>query len=124
MASIANVPGNETSGYDVLNLHMHGFEVAPHLFHPMGTSDPAAPWISLEPDEGSEQQCYCYRFTVSEEMSKGIFLYHTHRHGTTSMLTWSGLFGVALTDTTVAEGRSEVLEGQKNAANNPETSMI
>lgn len=26
-------------GWDVLNLHMHGWEVAPHLFHPMGTSN-------------------------------------------------------------------------------------
>ena len=35
-------PGNETGGYDWLNIHMHGFEVVPHLFHPMGT--PGTVW--------------------------------------------------------------------------------
>lgn len=86
---------------------MHGWEVAPHLFHPQGTSNPAAPWISVSPDEASGQQCYCYRHTISETQSRGDFLYHTHRHGTTTELTWGGMFGLSLTgEETVAEARS------------------
>lgn len=96
-----NVPGLEYSGFDVLNIHMHGFEVAPHLFHPMGTSQPDAHWIELYPEPPQDaawpsgQQCYCYKFALSAEQSRGEFLYHTHLHGTSAVLTWSGIFGLA-----------------------------
>lgn len=33
--------------FEMTNLHMHGFDVAPHLFQPLGTSDPSAPMISI-----------------------------------------------------------------------------
>eukprot|EP00967_Tisochrysis_lutea_P087941 scaffold124517_cov31-Tisochrysis_lutea.AAC.5 len=38
-------------------------QVAPHLFDPMGTTDPNADWIGIEPDigNGNRKQCYCYR---------------------------------------------------------------
>jgi len=107
---IANVPGYNTNGYDVFNLHMHGFEVAPHLFHPMGTSDPAADWVQIKPanrDHG-KQQCYCYKFDLSDTQSRGDFLYHTHMHGTSSMLQWGGMFGMAyIGETNVTKAREE-----------------
>jgi FtsP/CotA-like multicopper oxidase with cupredoxin domain len=69
----------------------------------MGTSDPDAEWIGLEPAP-SERQCYCYKFEIAQTQSTGQFLYHTHRHGTSTMLTWSGMFGyVVVGDATLEE---------------------
>ena len=31
------------------NLHLHGLEIMPHLFEPVGTSDPLAPMIAIGP---------------------------------------------------------------------------
>ena len=31
------------------NLHLHGLNIIPHLFQPVGTSDPEAPMIAIEP---------------------------------------------------------------------------
>ena len=33
------------------NLHVHGLDVAPHLFQPLGTTDPKAPMIHIMPGE-------------------------------------------------------------------------
>lgn len=111
-----NVPGLETKGFDVFNIHLHGLEVSPHLFHPMGTSNPNADWISISPND-KERQCYCYKFHVAETQSRGDFLYHTHRHGTSSVLTWAGMFGWVLTDDTtvthVREGNNEEQSNEK-----------
>mmetsp|Transcript_52358 Transcript_52358/g.135106 ORF Transcript_52358/g.135106 Transcript_52358/m.135106 type:complete len:926 (+) Transcript_52358:64-2841(+) len=94
-----NVPGWSTNkSWDVFNLHLHGMEVAPHIFDPMGTSKPEADWISIQPNRKYGQQCYCYKFHLDEHNGMGTYIYHTHRHGTTSMTTWGGMFGVLLTD--------------------------
>lgn len=93
----ANVPGLITDGYDWFNIHMHGMETQPHLFHPMGNSEPSSEWISILPYAHSGQQCYCYRFTVADSMPRGQFMYHTHRHGSAAMLTWSAMLGYVLT---------------------------
>ena len=107
LAGIDNVPGLETLGYDIFNIHMHGWEVAPHLFHPQGTSNPLAPWIGIESNATKQTQCYCYKHTIADTQSPGDYLYHTHRHGTSTILTWSGMFGLSLTgEETVAEARS------------------
>eukprot|EP00425_Heterocapsa_triquetra_P041637 CAMPEP_0195065762 /NCGR_PEP_ID=MMETSP0448-20130528/11314_1 /TAXON_ID=66468 /ORGANISM="Heterocapsa triquestra, Strain CCMP 448" /LENGTH=922 /DNA_ID=CAMNT_0040096907 /DNA_START=58 /DNA_END=2826 /DNA_ORIENTATION=- len=100
-----NVPGWSTNkSWDVFNLHLHGMEVVPHIFDPMGTSKPEADWISIQPNRKYGQQCYCYKFHLDEHHGMGTYLYHTHRHGTTSMTTWGGMFGVLLTDTDTIEG--------------------
>jgi hypothetical protein len=40
-----------------------------------------------------------------------LYRYHTHLHGTSSMLTWSGMFGLTLNgEETVAQARSEPRE--------------
>src|ERR1700722_2045322 len=36
------------------NLHLHGMDVIPHLFEPIGTSDPRAPMIEIMPGESKQ----------------------------------------------------------------------
>ena len=110
---------------------MHGLEVAPHLFDPMGTSNPAADWIGIKPDlslledppeewVGRKEQCYCYKYTVADTQSPGLFLYHTHRHGTSTMLTWSGMFGVVM----VGEPSATKAMAQAEAASLEEEAVL
>ena len=144
-----NVPGYETGGFDIFNIHMHGWETAPHLFYPPGTSDPSANWVEIKPNANSNQQvrislkeqsfvyffnfhvksfslfvsiyrtiifvvdkqCMCYSFQIAETQSPGDFIYHTHRHGTTTILTWGGMFGLSLT------GEESVEEAQNKTSN-------
>jgi len=122
-----NVPGWTTNhSFNLFNIHLHGMEVAPHLFHPMGSSDPKAPWITLEPTPKNGQQCYCYKFQIAPTQSKGLYAYHTHRHGTESMSTWSGMFGALLTDNYVlpSETPTAVLQATNNPATNPASSQM
>lgn len=92
LAGEANAPGLETDGYDIFNIHMHGCEVAPHLFYPPGTSDPEADCISISPDPSTGQQCFCHKFKVAEKVNQGEFLYHTHTqswHLNSAHLEWN-----------------------------------
>lgn len=43
-----NIPGWAFDGtvFDTTNLHFHGLKIVPHLFYPLGTNEPTAPWIS------------------------------------------------------------------------------
>ena len=66
IAGDENVPGKTTKGFDHFNIHLHGLEVAPHLFHPMGTSTPDSHFIELKPDTPAEQ-CYCIAHTPPSE---------------------------------------------------------
>lgn len=109
VAGLQNVPGSLTHGFDAFNIHLHGLEVAPHLFHPMGTSVVESEWIELTPNASHGQQCYCYKFAVSPQQSRGDFLYHTHMHGTSSVLTWAGMFGmVYVGETSAAAARARL----------------
>ena len=50
----------------------------------------------------------CYSFQIAETQSPGDFIYHTHRHGTTTILTWGGMFGLSLTgEETVEEAKNK-----------------
>lgn len=112
-----NTPGQDTNGFNVFNIHTHGLEVQPHLFHPMGTTNPDAPWIGIEPDiMNRSRQCYCYRLTVAESQSPGLFLYHVHRHGTSSMLTWAGMYGLIRVGEHQTPGTSSLLDDVKHMA--------
>jgi hypothetical protein len=71
-AGEANVPGLEYGGFDNFNLHLHGWETQPHMFYPLGTSDPKAPWISIEPS--GDQKCMCYKLDLAESSSSGDHL--------------------------------------------------
>jgi FtsP/CotA-like multicopper oxidase with cupredoxin domain len=70
------------------NLHVHGLDVRPHLFEPLGTTDPSASMISIEP--GSE---FHYQFEIPKDHPCGLFWYHPHHHGSTAVQAVSGMAG-------------------------------
>lgn len=81
----ANIP----HAFDSTNLHLHGLDVEVHMFDPVGTRDPYAPHIAVEPG-----QCYCYRFNVPEDHPGGLYWYHPHLHGSTAIQMWGGMLGL------------------------------
>jgi FtsP/CotA-like multicopper oxidase with cupredoxin domain len=73
---------------DYTNLHVHGMEVIPHLFQPLGTSDPLAEMIAIGPGEDYE-----YVFQIPEDHPPGLYWYHPHHHGSTVVQAVSGMAG-------------------------------
>lgn len=86
--------GNHNVPHDLnsTNLHVHGLEVAPHLFEPLGTSDPLAPMISIPPEGGHKS----YDFVIPDDQPPGLFWYHPHKHGSTAVQAVSGMAGAIL----------------------------
>lgn len=80
-----NVPHDLNS----TNLHVHGLEVMPHLFEPLGTADPHAPMISIPPEGGTKS----YSFDIPTNQPPGLFWYHPHKHGSTAVQAVSGMAG-------------------------------
>ncbi len=74
--------------FEMTNLHMHGFDVAPHLFVPLGTSDPAAPMIDIHPGHYLD-----YAFQLPKDHPPGLYWYHPHHHGSTAVQAVSGMAG-------------------------------
>ena len=70
------------------NLHVHGLNVIPHLFEPIGTSDPKAPMIEIPPG-GSKQ----YVFDIPPDHPPGLNWYHPHHHGSTAVQAVTGMAG-------------------------------
>jgi len=70
------------------NLHVHGLDVAPHLFTPLGTSDPKAPMIHVKPGESFD-----YAFELPPDHPPGLYWYHPHKHGSTAVQAVSGMAG-------------------------------
>jgi FtsP/CotA-like multicopper oxidase with cupredoxin domain len=70
------------------NLHVHGIETVPHLFQPLGTSEPTSPMIAIEP--GGELH---YSFPIPEDHAPGLYWYHPHHHGSTAVQVLSGMAG-------------------------------
>lgn len=83
-------PGNHNVPHalDTTNLHVHGLNVIPHLFEPIGTSDPAAPMIAIRPGEEKD-----YVFQIPEDHPAGLFWYHPHHHGSTVVQAVTGMAG-------------------------------
>jgi FtsP/CotA-like multicopper oxidase with cupredoxin domain len=81
----SNIPGK----YDNTNLHLHGLDVEVHMFDPVGTHNPEAPHISIQPG-----QCYCYRFQLPEDHPDGMYWYHPHVHGSSAVQLWGGMMGL------------------------------
>jgi suppressor of ftsI len=79
---------NVPHGLDATNLHVHGLDVVPHLFEPVGTSDPAAPMIVVGPGETKD-----YVFEIPSDHPPGFNFYHPHKHGSTAVQLLSGLAG-------------------------------
>ncbi|HUB52450.1 MAG TPA: multicopper oxidase family protein [Terracidiphilus sp.] len=70
------------------NLHLHGLDIAPHIFEPLGTSDVSAPMISIAPGEYKD-----YPFVIPDDQSPGLNWYHPHAHGATAVQAVSGMAG-------------------------------
>lgn len=70
------------------NLHVHGLDVIPHLFEPLGTSDPKAPMIEIPPGGAKE-----YVFDIPTNHPPGFDWYHPHHHGSTVVQAVTGMAG-------------------------------
>ena len=73
------------------NLHVHGLDVAPHLFQPLGTRDPKAKMIHIEPGE-----TFDYAFELPKDHPPGLYWYHPHHHGSTAVQAVSGMAGAII----------------------------
>ncbi len=80
---------NNPHGFNSTNLHVHGIQTFPHLFSPLGTSDPSAMMIEIEPG-----QRFSYDFTVPKDHPSGLFWYHPHKHGSTDVQVSGGMAGL------------------------------
>ncbi len=80
------------------NLHVHGLEVIPHLFEPVGTSDPASHMIAIGPGEEK-----LYTFKLPEDHATGLYWYHPHHHGSTAVQVQNGMAGAILVEGAIDE---------------------
>ena len=74
--------------FEGTNLHFHGLDIRPHLFDPLGTEDPKAKMISVQPGENFD-----YTFHVPADHPSGLYWYHPHLHGSTAVQAVSGMAG-------------------------------
>jgi suppressor of ftsI len=70
------------------NLHLHGLEIMPHLFEPVGTSEATADMIAISPGAAK-----LYTFKIPVDQPPGLFWYHPHHHGSTAVQAVSGMAG-------------------------------
>lgn len=86
-------PGNHNVPHalDTTNLHLHGLDIAPHLFEPPGTANPTATMIQIGPGRSFE-----YSFQIPVDHPPGLYWYHPHRHGSTAVQAVSGMAGAVI----------------------------
>jgi suppressor of ftsI len=84
-------PLNNPHAFNTTNLHMHGMQVVPHLFQPLGTLDPAAPMISV-----TSGQSLNYTFNLPADHPSGLYWYHPHYHGSADVQVVNGMAGLVL----------------------------
>lgn len=84
---------NMPHDFDSTNLHLHGLDVDVHMFDPVGTHNPDAPHIKINPGE-----CYCYKFNIPDHHPHGQYWYHPHLHGSTAVQMWGGMIGLLYVD--------------------------
>ena len=82
---------NNPHAFNTTNLHVHGIQVIPHLFQPLGTVDAGAPLIRV----GSHQS-YDYHFQIPEDQPSGLYWYHPHYHGSAGVQVVNGMAGLIL----------------------------
>lgn len=82
-------PMNNPHEFNTTNLHVHGLQVVPHLFDPIGTSDPNTMMIAIESGES-----FTYDFQVPEDQPPGLYWYHPHHHGSTDVQVSGGMAGL------------------------------
>lgn len=78
--------------FDATNLHLHGLDVIPHLFEPLGTANPLSRMIDVMPG-----QSYDYEFKIPADQPPGLSWYHPHHHGSTAVQAVSGMAGPLIT---------------------------
>lgn len=83
-------PGNHNVPHalDSTNLHLHGLDIAPHLFEPLGTGNPLAQMIRITPGTSFD-----YTFEIPGDHPPGLYWYHPHHHGSTAVQAVSGMAG-------------------------------
>jgi suppressor of ftsI len=84
-------PLNNPHAFNTTNLHVHGLQVIPHLFQPLGTINPTAPLITI----GSGQR-FNYEFKLPDDHPSGLYWYHPHYHGAAGVQVVNGMAGLIL----------------------------
>src|SRR5262249_41189347 len=64
-------------------------QTTPHLFEPIGTSDPMAPMLGIEPGKQ-----FHYQLPVPKDHPSGLHWYHPHHHGATDVQVSGGMAGL------------------------------
>jgi suppressor of ftsI len=82
-------PTNNPHGFNTTNLHVHGIQTTPHIFDPVGTSDPAAMMLEIPPGHS-----FLYNFPVPHDHPSGLHWYHPHKHGSTDLQVSGGMAGL------------------------------
>jgi len=82
-------PMNNPHDFNTTNMHVHGIQTIPHLFEPLGTSNPAAEMIEVKPG-----QTYRYDFPIPLDHPSGLHWYHPHNHGSTDVQVSNGMAGL------------------------------
>lgn len=105
--NVQDMPGWDVS-FDDINLHIHGMQVAPHLFYPQGTNNDTAEWITITPrSENPSTTQFCYVFNIPDEHPSGTFWWHMHRHGSVTVQGWQGMVGLLKVGGLDVEGSPE-----------------
>lgn len=84
-------PMNNPHLFNTTNLHLHGLQVVPHIFDPVGTSDPSAMMVAIQP--GSS---FTYNFSVPIDQPPGLYWFHPHHHGSTDVEVSGGMAGLII----------------------------
>ena len=82
---------NNPHAFNTTNLHVHGLQVIPHLFQPLGTVNPSAPLITV-----GSRQSYDYEFKLPDDHPSGLYWYHPHYHGSAGVQVINGMAGLIL----------------------------
>ena len=84
-------PLDNPHAFNSTNLHVHGLQVVPHIFDPIGTTNPGASIIAIAP--GSSLQ---YPFVLPNDHPSGLYWYHPHAHGSTDTQVSGGMAGLII----------------------------
>ncbi len=84
-------PMNNPHHFNTTNLHVHGVQVVPHIFEPVGTTDPAAMMVAIEPGTSKT-----YNFVLPADHPPGLYWYHPHHHGSTDVEVGGGMAGLII----------------------------
>lgn len=80
---------NNPHGFNTTNLHVHGIQTIPHIFAPLGTSDPAAMMLKIYPGKS-----FLFTFPIPADHPSGLHWYHPHKHGSTDVQISGGMAGL------------------------------